>query len=99
MLESFGSLPYGNVAPAPVITSPASFALATIALAHPSMESKEMKYPPRGAIQEPISKSAKLCFQSIKYSVELRTHDVCVFLHMLNHAVDISKESCVAQLI
>ena len=43
--------------------------------------------------------SAKLCFQSIKYSVELRTHDVCVFLHMLNHAVDISKESCVAQLI
>ena len=55
MLESFGSLPYGNVAPAPVITRPASFALATIALAHPSMDSKEMKYPPRGAIQEPIS--------------------------------------------
>ena len=37
------------------ITTPASFALATIALAHPSIESKEIKYPPRGAIQEPIS--------------------------------------------
>ena len=61
MLESFGSLPYGNVAPAPVITRPASFALATIALAHPSMESKEMKYPPRRCDPGTNLQSAKLC--------------------------------------
>ena len=36
----------GMVAPAGVITSPASFAFATIAFAQPSIASKEMKYPP-----------------------------------------------------
>lgn len=99
MLESFGSLPYGNVAPAPVITRPASFALATIALAHPSMESKEMKYPPRGAIQEPISSPPSSVSRVSSTASNFGTHNVCVFLHMLNHAMDISKESCVAQLI
>ena len=43
MLESFGSLPYGNVAPAGVIIRPASFALATMRFAQPSNALKEMK--------------------------------------------------------
>ena len=36
MTESFGSLPYGNGAPAGVITTPAFFALSTTLFAHPS---------------------------------------------------------------
>ena len=56
MLESLGSFPYGNVAPAPVITTPASFVFATIAFAQPSMESKEIKYPPLGFVHCPMSK-------------------------------------------
>ena len=41
--ESFGSLPYGNGAPAPVKVTPASFAFATIDLAQPSSASKQIK--------------------------------------------------------
>lgn len=48
MLESWGSLPYGKVAPAPVITTPASLHFATIALAQPSKASKDTKYPALG---------------------------------------------------
>ena len=43
IIESFGSMPYGNGAPAAVKVMPASFAFATIAFAHPSSASKQIK--------------------------------------------------------
>ena len=51
ILLSFGSLPYGYVAPAPVRTTPASLHIATIFFAQPSNASNEMKYPIKALIE------------------------------------------------
>ena len=66
ILLSFGSLPYGYVAPAPVRTTPASLHIATIFFAQPSNASNEMKYPPTGLIHEPISSPASSLSNSFR---------------------------------
>ena len=70
-----------NVAPAPVITSPASFAFATIAFAQPSIASKEIKYPPRGLIHEPMPRPpSSLSRTSMTASNFGRMMSACFFI-------------------
>ena len=89
----------GMLLPLRVITTPASFAFATIAFAHPSSASKEMKYPPRGADPGSDLKSAKFSFKNFKNSLKLRTQDICMFLHMFYNSVNIFEETYMTQLI
>lgn len=45
------------------------------------------------------SKAAQFSLQNLDYGFELRSHDVCMLSHVLHHAVDISEETHVTQLV
>ena len=58
-----------------------------------------MKYPPRGLIQEPISRPPSSLSSHVDDSLKLRSHDIGVFLHVLYDSVNILEESHMAELI
>ena len=68
-------------------------------LAHPSMDSKEMKYPPFGVVQFSDSKSAEFFLKGGLYHLKFRTKDCCMFAHVCMNTVKILEEFYMTKLI